>query len=344
MMNNMILHRIKGTILGQAIGDALGSQTEFSKGRVATDLVPTWGYPFPAFSDDTQMALSIAEAFLEVMPVKGDKKSIELFMEAVSRNFRDWENGRWGSNNRSPGGTCLSGVHRINHEGTNWRDTGSTHSGKGNGGPMRASYIGAALYPDPTFAFEIGALTAIPTHNNIETQIASGTVAYLVAMAINGYTFDTSIASLFEILGSWEHHIPLHTRSSEETEWAIGRLASAYASGKGKIDSKDFHRFNVSTSKNGIGGNDFKAIEAVASAIFHNAKSSNYYDIVTSTANTTGDSDTTSAIAGAIAGARLGFGFIRSDWRKRVETSEYLHELAYNIYMLNETKDSHVTV
>jgi ADP-ribosylglycohydrolase len=343
-MKNSIttLHKIKGSMLGQAIGDALGSQTEFAKYNTAVDLVPTWGYAFPAFSDDTQMSLAIAEAFLEAMPVRNDDNSVEDFLMAVSRNFKDWDAGRWGRNNRSPGGTCMSGVHKIDKDGSNWRESGSTHGGKGNGGPMRASTVGMALYPDPEFAFEIGALTSVPTHNNIETQIASGTVAFLVAASIGGYSFDSAVANLFEILGSWEQHIPLHTHSSEKTEWAIGRLASAYAFGKSRMDSEHFHKFNTKMSKNGIKGNDFKAVEAVASAIFHNTKSCNYKGIVTGTANTTGDSDTTSAIAGAIAGARFGYGFIPSDWRKRIETSEYLHSLAYSLYALNEKKDSQV--
>lgn len=335
-MKDITLSRITGSLLGQAIGDALGSQTEFRSHVTATDLMPTWGYPYPAFSDDTQMALAIAEAFLIQKPIDGDEKSIDRFMSEVSINFRHWLIGRWGKNDRSPGGTCMSGTGRLNREGTNWRDTGSTHSGKGNGGPMRSSPVGMALYTAPEFAFKIGALTSVPTHNNIEAQIASASVAFLVATSISGYGFSSAVGSLFELLGSWDKIIHPYTRSSEKTDWAIARFASAFAYGKAQLDSKIFHKINTNTSPNGIKGSDFKSIEAVASAIFHNAKYSNYEDIVFSTANTTGDSDTTSAIAGAIIGARVGDSKIKKDWRDRVETSDYLHDLAYSLYMLNE--------
>src|SRR5579864_5949649 len=144
---------VQGAILGQAIGDAMGSQTEFHKGHAVTDLGPTWGYPVPAFSDDTQMMLAIAEALLSIKPPQVPRYHVEelsldspldMLMQEISANFVKWarDDPRWGANNRSPGGTCMRAVSQIRNRGAKqWQHTGAGSSGKGNGGAMRASVI-----------------------------------------------------------------------------------------------------------------------------------------------------------------------------------------------------------
>lgn len=315
-------------MLGQAIGDAMGSQTEFRKGRDVNDLGPTWSYSFPAFSDDTQMAIAIAEGLLETLPNPNPKHSEPFYhdaaMQAVARNFVAWDNGKWGSNNRSPGGCCMSGVHRIRCLGAErWFETGSL-SGKGNGGAMRSSFVGCYFASNPLRAFQFGALSSVPTHNNLESLLASGAIAFLVAMSVNGQSLGLSMHSLMEVLGDWENVLISIPSSANRTEasFAISRLGSAYAAAK-HLTVSEFKQMN---------GNDGKGIEAVAAAIHANAKFSNYGQIITELANKTGDSDSTAAIGGALAGARFGYGFIRGSWRNRIETSKYLHDLAERLY------------
>lgn len=219
----------------------------------------------------------------------------------------------------------MGGV-RMLEDGVDWRASGSTSSGKGNGGgAMRAAAVGIPLWKDPIFAFEIATLTAIPTHNNIETQISAGGTAFLVACAINGISFDQSVGSLLHLLQRWDEHIPEYTHSSEDIPFAIASLSTAYAMGKARLDDMAFKAMN---------GNDGKGIECLSSAIFHNAKHCRYSDVVVHTANYTGDSDSTSACAGAIAGARWGADFIKSSWKSSIEKSVYLHNLAEDLFKL----------
>lgn len=348
-----VLQLIEGAFFGQAIGDAMGSQTEFRHGNLThrvNTLGPTWGYPFPAFSDDTQNALAILDSLLEAPPRMDDKRSIDFFMKAVSKNFIAWVGGKYGANLRSPGGTCTGGVSVLRSNGLDWRKSGSVGSGKGNGAPMRSSVVGTYLYHTPVDAFRLGAMTAIPTHNNVEALMAAGTVSYLVAASIKGIPWHRAMGDLLELLGNWDTELLEHTNCSDQfPDWVIARLAAAYAYGLAGMDDEMFYDIN-----NGHVGykdkvhrqTDFKSVEAVAQAIFANTKYHDYSDVIVCCTNHSGDSDTTSAIAGAIAGARWGSPAIPQEWRDTVELHEKWPDYAHRMYDLvhdEETIPTHVT-
>lgn len=329
-----------GAILGQAIGDAMGHPTEFCKSVAVSELSKN-----NQFTDDTQMALAIGEAILAFPP----NKDLELFMREVGKNFVRWDDAshtskdpelvelaqKWGENTRAPGSTCMAGV-RMLRQGIHWTRAGSGEGGKGNGGVMRASIVGAALWKDPVFAWKIGGLTSIPTHNNLESILASAGIAYLVASSINGFPMGHSVAMLLELSAEWWSNLIMWPENVRDQipEFAIGRIGAAYALGKaGTLDAAAWRSFN---------GNDFKGVEALAAAIYYNVKHSNFRDVITGLANNTGDSDTTAAIGGALAGARWGYGMIPSMWRQTVESSLYLHDLAKRIWDYSNTVGTHV--
>lgn len=97
-MDPSLLDKIKGTIYGQAIGDALGLGTEFMD-----DYDMAWKYPnglthyseiyqdrhrrrweIGDWTDDTDMMLCIANAIIK-------DKGVNLY--TVAQNFKDWANG-----------------------------------------------------------------------------------------------------------------------------------------------------------------------------------------------------------------------------------------------------------
>lgn len=333
---------VQGAILGQAIGDAMGSQTEFRKGRPVVDLGPTWSYPIPAFSDDTQMMLAIAEALLSIKPQQVTRYHVEdlkvdspldMLMQEISANFVKWDNGdlRWGANNRSPGGTCMSAVNQIRSNGIhNWHLTGAGSYGKGNGGAMRASVIGAYFWRNPMTAFQIGALSSVPTHNNLESLLASGAIAWLVASSIQGTPLTDSVVYLLELCHNYRNVLlSVPTCSDQSVEFAIARFGQAVAARNMPVSQ--FKRIN---------GNDGKGVEAVAAAIHANIRYSSYKPIITVLANETGDSDSTAAIGGALAGARFGIPFIPKAWQQRVEKSSYLFDVASRVWADSKEPES----
>src|SRR5271157_1117388 len=144
--------RLFGVVLGQAIGDAPGHPIEFSKNYVVSTLEPN-----NLFTDDTQMFCAIGEALVSNPPHVNE----DSFMEAVRRL-----------------GT-----------GIPWTDSGIKGQGKGNGTAMRAAVVGAAYWKAPEFAFRIGGLTSVPTHNNLEAILGAAIVSYVVASVIGGTEF-----------------------------------------------------------------------------------------------------------------------------------------------------------
>ena len=80
-------------------------------------------------------------------------------------------------------------------------------------------------------------------------------------------------------------------------------------------------------------GESWVGEEAVASALFCFCRSpKDYRETVTAAANTVGDSDSIACIAGSISGAYNGIQSIPNTWRTRIENSEYLHEVAADLY------------
>lgn len=314
--------RVYGAILGQAIGDALGHPIEFKKTHQVKDLEQV-----NRFTDDTQMFCAIGEALLEAPPHVDES----AFMEALRRHFVEWRKNPLGGNHRAPGGTCMEGVRRLG-TGMDWTKTGLL-DGKGNGSAMRSGVIGAYYWKNPDYAFRIGCLSSVPTHNNIEPILAAGAVAYLVASAINGVGFDLSLARLFDKMGEFQkpHIVPYYptevkfgsARSDQNPWFTIGHIAAGYAYGVSGIPLEDY----VKTV-----GDDFAGVPAVSEAVYFNTRYAEYAPMMLISANYSDDCDTVTAIAGTIAGARFGIDAIPQDWRQRIELSDYLHDLSERIW------------
>jgi len=97
-MENNVLNRIKGTIYGQAIGDALGLGTEFMDDEEIAQKYPNGlrhyneiyqdnhrrRWEIGDWTDDTDMMLCIADAVI-------DDKGVNL--AHIARNFKGWSEG-----------------------------------------------------------------------------------------------------------------------------------------------------------------------------------------------------------------------------------------------------------
>ena len=94
-MGDAIIDKIKGTIYGQAIGDALGLGTEFMNDDEMAQKYPNGITHYSdifqdrhrsrwkpgAWTDDTDMMLCIADAIIK-------DKSVNLI--SIAQNFKDW--------------------------------------------------------------------------------------------------------------------------------------------------------------------------------------------------------------------------------------------------------------
>lgn len=329
---------VKGAIFGQAIGDALGHPIEFAKTHTVMGLEPD-----NKFTDDTQMFCAIGEAMLEAPPHIDNEK----FMDVLAQKFIDWRSNPLGGSHRAPGNTCMEAVRKLG-TGRHWRQTGKTAQGKGNGSAMRAGIIGARYWKSPAYAFRLGCLTSVPTHNNLEAILSSGMVAYLVAASIAGVPWAEAVGGGLELCSAFQNNVPDYptnnvpfdnTRDGQAPWKVVMQFANGFVYGTGNIAADEFLRTN---------GNDFTAVPATAEAIYFNTRHDAFDEMVLDCANISDDSDTITAITGTIAGARFGFAGINEDWdevqepdwKQSIEMREYLESLSQRIFEASIEEDA----
>ena len=191
----------EGTILGLAIGDALGFPAEFRRraqileafgpegirGFVAVHdslwpsppMILGKHHPPGTFSDDTQMSLAVAEALIEA-----SGKGLDALMEAMAARFVEWS--RSSNNDRAPGSTCMAGCDNLT-AAVPWREAGVLES-KGCGSAMRVASIGLFFWRDHRKLLEVARASSLLTHRHEAAIEGAAAAALLVALALEKKT------------------------------------------------------------------------------------------------------------------------------------------------------------
>ena len=316
----------EGSILGMAIGDALGYPCEFrSREKIVaafppagvTDMValhdPRWPeypiilgarHPPGTYTDDTQMAIAVAGALIDCPD--GD---LDEVMTAMSEHFVTWS--RSEDNNRSPGNTCMTGCHNL-ARGVPWREAGVADS-KGCGSAMRVAPIGLRHYRDEARLLEVARASSLPTHGHDAGVEGAAAAALLVALAIRGVGPRAMYEAVAEVCSP---------RSRD--------FAACWA----KLPDMLAQPPEVALSDKGL-GEGWVAEEAVASALYCVWRTPDDFSAtVLTAANTDGDSDSIACIAGSISGAMNRAPAIPEKWRSTIENAAILRDIAARLHRL----------
>ncbi|MER5862518.1 ADP-ribosylglycohydrolase family protein [Kitasatospora sp. NPDC002040] len=328
------MKRATGTLLGLAIGDALGKPTEFQE----YDELLRWGVqwreqplPKPALvTDDTQMTLALARG-LRTAQERGPLAPLRL-TRPVREEFVFWYFDP--ENNRAPGMTCLKACMRLSKEATRWQDASDVGS-KGCGANMRVAPVG--LLPGLTDRARSGAaqLQSALTHGHPTALAASDLTAYTVRLLVDGVEPAELPARLREYalaarargydehwLGDLAAHAqdpsPRHfsDRGWDECLVELDRLDAALARPEPEADPCT------------VTGAGWVAEEALGTALLCFLLFPD--DPVTAVrrgAFSSGDSDSIACLAGAFAGARHGAAAWPAEWVGRIEYRDELLEL-----------------
>lgn len=317
-----MIDRIKGCLIGGAIGDAFGYPIEFQS---LSQIVRKWGQEGLSdllvsngkalFSDDTQMTLftlwGLLNAFREENPPRRDR-----VRSHIHRAYLDWlktqkqkysgqedhpllnlkELFEW----RAPGNTCLSALFT----GKCGSFEQPLNNSKGCGGVMRVAPIGLAHPFTPEEAFMIGADSAAITHGHPSGYWSAGALAMILRLLTEGHDLSDAIErSLAEL----QNH-----PATGETVRAITKAS-------------DLARKETADTGKEIGktlGGGWTGEEALSIALFAAMKGGDFRDALRIAANHSGDSDSTASVTGQILGAMHGIGSIPKDWIRQVELSE----------------------
>lgn len=293
------------TLVGCAIGDALGNPFEM-KSADAQSLLDWdglfkeggtfwWGQP-GQYTDDTLMSMALTTSLLE-------KNGFEP--EDVASKYLTWmESG----NTRGIGGTTSTALHRLK-VGADWTESGLTHNTDGtptggNGTAMRAAPIGLYYRNDLNKVLEVAMTDASITHNSLEPKMGSVAVALGTALLAN------------------ETHDP-QTVLDEVTNVLADSIV------KDKLKLAQYHLKEGTDPKIALGeiGTQGYVPATVGAAFYCLASTYNFRDAVELAVRAGGDTDTTAAIVGAMAGTFYGLDAIPAEFKEKVENFELLRAL-----------------
>lgn len=186
----VIKDRLYGSFLGLAVGDAVGTTVEFRSRDTfepVTDMVGKGPFNLPAgyFTDDTSMALCLAESLIEY-PLLDRNDLLGRF----SKWYREGVN--------SPTGRCFDIGTTTRSAIVNWENTGSVQNNTGpwdagNGSIMRLAPAVIKYHHDTDMAVSVAIMQSETTHGSVE---ACDSCDLLARVLLTAYATDDKNAVL----------------------------------------------------------------------------------------------------------------------------------------------------
>ena len=340
MDKQQLQNKIRGSITGGAIGDALGYPIEFVYSfndicaRYGKEGITDFDMSYPwleseekkaLFSDDTQMTLYTVEGLLEA------ERNGKPIAPTVCNAYLAWYAHQAGrkvkisyqsklseieelNQNRAPGNTCLSALAAI-HAGKE-----PQNASKGCGGIMRVAPVGlygAAHDWSPADTARLAGELAELTHLHPLSTYSSATLAVIVQLcassedAVDKEMFkgivDKSLKIVSDVYGA-------DAAAMDEFRKIVGNAMS--------LEDDPQSDWQIIEDRIGEG---WVAEETLAIALFSTLRHvDDFSGCLISAVNHGGDSDSTGAVAGNIIGAILGDDAIPGKFKKEIQLRDLL--------------------
>ncbi|MEQ5840472.1 ADP-ribosylglycohydrolase family protein [Paraburkholderia acidicola] len=302
--NSDLANRFRGSLLGLAIGDALGTTLEFAARDSATVTDIVGGGPFHLkagyWTDDTSMACCLAYSL-----IKCGGYDAKDAMQAFSYWYRFGAYSPTGAC-FDIGGTTRDAIDRYLETGD--AIAGSTNPGAaGNGSLMRL--VPVVLFYSDNFekAVSFAAESSRLTHGATEAVDACRFFAGLLWGALAGQPKETLLSDRYAPIRSYWEHNPLSP--------AVERIA------RGSYKYKA--RSEISSS-----GYVIDTLEAALWA-FHNNEG--FEPGLLAAVNLAGDADTVGAVFGQLAGAHYGETQLPIKWILKTHASHGFYHFAHDL-------------
>lgn len=339
--------RVRGCLLGGAIGDALGGPVEFQDQQailaahpegVRTFVAGGNNWPPGTVTDDTQMTLFAVEGLIRA-GVRTDR-GLGLTVAVTQHAFDRWldtqllpgpsgqrdgwlQAEQWLYARRAPGNTCLTALTEARKVGT--YGVQAVNDSKGCGGVMRSAPFGLLPYEgNGEWVFDAAAESAGYTHGHPTGKLASGALALLVHEIVQGADLDGALDSTLELLERKAHH--------EETSGALKKARELAASAAPTPATVEL-----------LGGG-WIAEEALAIGVYAalaHPEPEQFLDALALSVTHSGDSDSTGAICGNLLGALHGETALPAELVFAVEGRGVILQLADDL-ILEFTRGRHL--
>jgi ADP-ribosyl-[dinitrogen reductase] hydrolase len=282
-------YRLKGCMLGLAIGDAMGAPVEFMQRGT---FKPVSGYRSGGkfrlnageWTDDTAMALCLAQSLLDCQGFD-PADQLEKYLLWMHEGYMSCTGKMVGL-----GKTCMRTL--IRYRRTRQHYTDITHEKfSGNGSLMRLAPVCIYYVNDIKTAVNYAALSSKTTHGSPIAVDACRYFSYILVSLFNGMEKEMLFSDAFKInVRLFFKNEPLHP--------ALNHIVAGEYQNKKEDD--------ISSS-----GYVIDSLEAALWSFYH---TSTFKDAVLKAVNLGDDTDTVGAITGQLAGACYGMPAIPEEW------------------------------
>ncbi|MDN3054799.1 MULTISPECIES: ADP-ribosylglycohydrolase family protein [Streptomyces] len=327
--------RVRGCLLGGAIGDALGAAVEFAsldEIRAAhgpegvTDFLPAYGGR-GRVTDDTQMTLFTVDGLIRAQ-VRRDTGAWHPPTDIHSAHRRWYSTQRdWGPDERrkdagwlareewlyaqrSPGRACITA---LADETMGTLEAPKNPDSKGCGAVMRSAPFGLLVGWEPQLVFQLAIECAAQTHGHPTGYLSAGAFALIVHALARGEALDGAVQRALAHLAARPGH--------EETANALRQALGAVRQGLPTPE-------RVASLGEGWTGEEALAVGLYCALVAEDVRHGLLLAV-----NHGGDSDSTAAICGNLLGVLHGETALPPAWLAEVEGRGTILELADDFAM-----------
>lgn len=307
MTQQEIRNKFRGSLLGVAVGDAIGASWEGRRmaTREETASIGKISHPL-VYTDDTHMTIGVAESLIERRGFDGAHMAERFTSNYLKEPWRGY-------------GPGPPRVFRLISKGEAWdKAAARIYPGGsfGNGAAMRVAPVGLFCWQDHSRLKELARLTSLITHSHVLGIEGAFLQAKAVAQAVAENPTQPLVTGTFI------------SRLLESTDQDIYR--SKIASFESLLKHPDDRLEVVRHLGHGI-----EAFNSVPTAIFSFlVRPDDFAAAVTYAVSLGGDTDTIAAMAGAISGAYRGVDAIPVEWQEKLENRGYILDLADRLWQM----------
>lgn len=297
--------RYRGVLLGLACGDALGGPVEFKSRDEILELYPEG---LRDFVGGGWLSLSPGEITDDTQMTMAIARSLaenpSLDMNDVASRFLEW----FHSEPKDVGLTTRAALQALDR-GIAWDEAGEHVNGyaagnaAGNGAIMRCAPIALRFRTDHNTLDQASRDSARITHADLRCQWAAVAINRLIVRLLNGITTANLVEST------------LKTIDDPETREA---LKKATLLERAQVRSGGF------------------VLDTMQAAVWSLLNHTDLESTIIEAVSLGADTDTTGAVAGALAGARYGASTIPERWVSQVQYRDELTQLADRLFELSQ--------
>ena len=320
-----------GSMMGMAIGDAMGSTYEFRDVNYEkVDLFNmdreregSFHLEPGQWTDDCSMGLCIADSLLvnngELDPHDLMHRFIAWCFGGYNNAFRfNIQNGLRQRNSVGLGGNISWALFRyLNHQEAE-TEAGNENT-SGNGSIMRNAAIPICFNYNIDLAMEMAKKQSLTTHRGIEAYECCRLLTFIIVKILKGENLKEILENLGKDFKTDEKSVKSLVRSEPDTDWDWKK--------------KDY-RYNEMRAQRQPGYIGSYAMDNMCMSLHIVYTTNSFEKAIIKAVNLRGDSDSVASVVGQIAGAYYPIEDIPSDWIEKINKWDN-EEIALRGYMLS---------